>query len=124
MFAEGDPDVAQRFETHVAKETFGDYALMKGLQAKGVGFERAWPWVQGERVETMEFGLRKGGRRQWCQPVVTLHHVGSEEAQGVWEVERRWVERFPVCLLFFVPRCLMSLLGVVLEASWSAGDCL
>ena len=33
-----------------------------------------WPTINGEKPSTLEFR-----EEQWCQPIATMHHIGSEE---------------------------------------------
>ena len=43
-----------------------------------------WPTINGEKPSTLPFGPS-----HWCQPIVTMHHMNSEEINTFWHFERR-----------------------------------
>lgn len=43
-----------------------------------------WPTINGEKPYTLPFKWD-----HWCQPVVTMHHMNSEEISTFWDWERR-----------------------------------
>ncbi len=43
-----------------------------------------WPTINGERPFTLPFGPGN-----WCHPLVTMHHMNSEEISSFWDFERR-----------------------------------
>ena len=56
-FAEGDPDVASRYDEDMKNEGFGDYLLTKALQDKDIELTYHWPVLQAEKPATIPFGL-------------------------------------------------------------------
>ena len=87
-FADGDEGIAQRHDKEMGKEQFGDYALMKALKEKGVEFTKVWPMLQAEKPSALPFGPGPdNGIRHWCQPIVTMHHITSDEASRLWQFE-------------------------------------
>lgn len=87
-FADGDDGIAQRHDVGMVKEQFGDYALMKALKEKGVLFTKVWPMLQAEKPSALPFGPGPdNGVRHWCQPLVTMHHITSDEASRLYEFE-------------------------------------
>jgi hypothetical protein len=47
-----------------------------------------WPTINGEKPNTLPFGPS-----HWCHPVVTMHHMNSEEISSFWDFERRRFSR-------------------------------
>lgn len=43
-----------------------------------------WPTINGEKPHTLPFGPS-----HWCHPIVTMHHMNSEEISTFWEFEQR-----------------------------------
>lgn len=43
-----------------------------------------WPTINGEKPSTLPFGPT-----HWCHPIVTMHHLNSEEISPFWEFERK-----------------------------------
>ena len=88
-FVEGDPGVAARYDEGTRHEGLGDFVLMKALHDKGIKFSKRWPMLQGEKPATIPFGTGPGGKGQWCQPVVTMHHVTPDEMSTIWRFEEQ-----------------------------------
>ncbi|RFU34457.1 hypothetical protein B7463_g1835, partial [Scytalidium lignicola] len=65
----------------------GDEALARVLKSKGVNLKGYWPMFNGELPATVPFG-----RELWCEPVISLHHIGGEDMQSLWQ----WVEDWKV----------------------------
>ena len=42
-----------------------------------------WPTINGEKPHTLQYGSR-----QWCQPIVTMHHLSAEEVASIWTFEQ------------------------------------
>jgi hypothetical protein len=78
-----NPGVANEYDEGMHKECCGDYMFSRALKEKtGFGIEQMWPHLNNERVVTLPFG-----ERHWCQPLMTLHHMNSEEISQFWEFE-------------------------------------
>jgi hypothetical protein len=43
-----------------------------------------WPTINGEKPATLPFGPS-----HWCHPIVTMHHMNSEEINTFWAFEQR-----------------------------------
>lgn len=65
----------------------GDEALARALKSKGVALKGYWPMFNGEVPATVSFG-----RDTWCEPVISLHHLGGEDMQRLWQ----WIEDWKV----------------------------
>lgn len=100
-FADEDEGIAQRFDEDMSKEQYGDHMLMKALKSKGVEFSKVWPMLQAEKPSALPFGPGPdNGVRHWCQPIVTMHHITSDEASRLWEFEGKRKDLkvcFPEC---------------------------
>lgn len=93
-FADGDSGIASRYDAAMKDEQYGDYVLMKALRDKGVEFSKRWPMLQAEKPVTIPFGLGPdNGVSHWCQPIVTMHHITSEEASSIWQFEQQRPDR-------------------------------
>lgn len=63
----------------------GDEALANVLKSKGVSLKGYWPMFNGEIPAALSFG-----RDLWCEPVISLHHIGGEDMQDLWQ----WIENW------------------------------
>ena len=59
----------------------GDRMTGKILRDEGINLTRAWPMFNGEKPPTLPFG-----DNQWCQPVMTMHHMTAQEISNAWTV--------------------------------------
>ncbi|KAI1506718.1 hypothetical protein F5X99DRAFT_404075 [Biscogniauxia marginata] len=77
---------ANRFDARIKDSCCGDYMLGVALnETTGIHVSQAWPTINGEKPHTMPFGPK-----EWCNPMVTMHHVNSEEMSSFWEFEKRF----------------------------------
>ncbi|KAI9825516.1 MAG: hypothetical protein M1819_000508 [Sarea resinae] len=78
-----DEGLAARYDEAIAHECCGDLVLAKALQeTSDIQVMRSWPMINGETPFTQPFD-----HLQWCHPVVTFHHMSSEEIHRVWKFE-------------------------------------
>lgn len=42
-----------------------------------------WPTINGEKPHTLPYE-----EKEWCQPIVTMHHVGAEEVSDLYAFEQ------------------------------------
>ncbi|SMR45876.1 unnamed protein product [Zymoseptoria tritici ST99CH_1E4] len=63
----------------------GDEALARVLKRKGVSLKGYWPMFNGETPATLSFG-----KDLWCEPVVSLHHLGDNEMHHLWRWSEEW----------------------------------
>lgn len=71
----------------------GDCILGKVLSDAGVRFSWAWPMMQTARVwETNPFSTAYN-RIPWCYPIVSFHHMTSDDIQYTWQFEQQWFEK-------------------------------
>jgi hypothetical protein len=76
-----------QFGLNVTALCCGDEALARVLKSKGVTLKGYWPMFNGELPATVSFG-----RDLWCEPVISLHHIGGEDMQSLWQ----WIEDWKV----------------------------
>lgn len=95
----GDPKqpLYSQFGLNTTALCCGDEALARVLKPKGVHLKGYWPMFNGEVPATLSFG-----RDLWCEPVISLHHLGGEEMQSLWDWVEDWkhthsVSRMSVC---------------------------
>jgi hypothetical protein len=65
----------------------GDEALARVLKKNGVRLKGYWPMLNGEVPGTLSFG-----QDLWCEPVISLHHLGESEMERLWQ----WLEEWKV----------------------------
>lgn len=88
--------MADRYDDVIPNECCGDFVLGRTIkQELGVGIRNFWPQVNGEKPATLEFGSK-----QWCQPVVTMHHVMPRERSAIFDFEQA---RDDVAVCYVVP---------------------
>ncbi|KAH8678205.1 hypothetical protein BX600DRAFT_431496 [Xylariales sp. PMI_506] len=109
-FVEVFPSVASRYDEEVRGVCCGDYMFAKALNdtveievehvvSKSVtilllvifvaltrGLSQ-WPTINGEKPSTLPFG-----EEEWCHPIVTMHHINSEEISAFRNFEQRFYE--------------------------------
>jgi len=66
----------------------GDEALARALKPKGVTLKGYWPMFNGEVPATITFR-----RDTWCEPIISLHHLGGEDMQRLWQWIEDWKAR-------------------------------
>lgn len=66
----------------------GDEALARVLKSKGVSLGGYWPMFNGKIPVGVSFG-----RDLWCEPVISLHHLGGEDMQDLWQWIEKWKAR-------------------------------
>ncbi|KAI2632619.1 glycosyltransferase family 31 protein [Hypomontagnella submonticulosa] len=66
---------ANKYDTLAETSCCGDYVTAIALnETVGIGVQQSWPTVNGENPYTIPYGPR-----EWCHPIVTMHHMGSED---------------------------------------------
>ncbi|KAI1869272.1 uncharacterized protein JN550_005902 [Neoarthrinium moseri] len=87
-FAGNHPGIANQYDTKIKEVCCGDYMLAQALKDTiDLGIKNVWPTINGEKPFTMPIGPR-----QFCEPLVTMHHLSSEEMSSFWEFEQRFYE--------------------------------
>ena len=86
MFAENHHSPGTHlFGKDVRKECCADEVLAKVLKESAISIRGYWPMFNPESAATLRFG-----RDQWCEAVLTLHHVRPDELASLerWDANR------------------------------------
>ncbi|KAH7119856.1 hypothetical protein B0J11DRAFT_71569 [Dendryphion nanum] len=74
------------FGKDLTKECCGDEVLAKVLKECGIKLNGYWPMFNAEKPSSIMFG-----REQWCEAIVTLHHMHDSDYDDLrhWESARK-----------------------------------
>ncbi|UKZ77311.1 hypothetical protein TrVFT333_005031 [Trichoderma virens FT-333] len=90
-FFEGKDNVANLWDEATIGECCGDVMFAKALkEATGIEVNDT-PTINGEKHFTIPYS-----EEEWCQPITTMHHVGSEELSDLYAFERERNFAFPM----------------------------
>ncbi|KAI9733620.1 MAG: hypothetical protein M1834_003222 [Cirrosporium novae-zelandiae] len=78
----------QRYNEMTAREWAGDFVMAKVLEEVNITLLSSWPSFQGETPSSLDYT-----RRQYCHPVMTYHHMSSEDLTSMWHFEQDWIKR-------------------------------
>ncbi|KAF4125786.1 hypothetical protein GMORB2_1032 [Geosmithia morbida] len=76
------PDLAARYDERATQECCGDFLMSVAVREAGTKVLQAHPMFNGEKPNTLPFGPS-----QWCQPLLSMHHVDAEEISMLWQYE-------------------------------------
>lgn len=83
--ADENNGTAARWDPEVHNNCCGDYLLAQALKEYEIGpVKNSWPTINGESQNTIPFG-----DEHWCQPVVTMHHVSTDEMEEMVKFEEK-----------------------------------
>lgn len=89
IFASDHTGTAARWDPEVHNNCCGDFLLAMALKEYGIGpVMNSWPTINGESQNTIPFG-----DEHWCHPVVTMHHVTTDEMEEMALFENRRVDK-------------------------------
>lgn len=75
--------LASRWDSRIPDLWFGDYVVAKALKEElGLNLTSAAPLFSGDKPMSLPIGAGV-----WCKPVITQHHLRSEEVQSLWMLE-------------------------------------
>ncbi|KAK0385076.1 hypothetical protein NLU13_7554 [Sarocladium strictum] len=77
------PDVAHKYDGLAPGACCGDYLIALAAQEVGSTLGDVWPMFNGEKPSTLAYGPS-----QWCEPLLTMHHMNAEEISKVWQFEQ------------------------------------
>ncbi|KAK4209134.1 glycoprotein-N-acetylgalactosamine 3-beta-galactosyltransferase 1 [Rhypophila decipiens] len=78
------PGIGNQWDIKVKSECCGDYVFARAMkEVAGTPVQQVWPTINGEKYATLPFGFS-----HWCHPIVTMHHLNSEEINDFWAWER------------------------------------
>ncbi|GAM87217.1 hypothetical protein ANO11243_052390 [Dothideomycetidae sp. 11243] len=70
----------------------GDEVLADALRTRGISLTGFWPMINGEKPATVRYGREE----QWCEPIISMHHVNETDQAEMWNWEMRRASRSPV----------------------------
>jgi hypothetical protein len=78
--------LASRWDARIPDLWFGDYVVAKALKEElGLNLTSAAPMFSGHKPMSLPIGTGI-----WCRPVITQHHLRSEEVQSLWMLENEF----------------------------------
>ena len=77
------PNIAAKYDQLAGEECCGDILLAKGAAEAGTTVQQALPMFNGEKPNTLPYGPG-----HWCEPILTMHHVNSEDVSMIWQFEQ------------------------------------
>ena len=77
------PDIADKYGGEVHGICCGDRMISRVMLAEKIELSVAWPMLNGEKPITLPYGAD-----QWCQPVLTMHHMTAQEISQVWNYQQ------------------------------------
>lgn len=81
---ENNPNLDNEYNERASGECCGDVLLAEAISEKTqVTLTDVWPMLNGETQATMPFG-----QENWCQPIMTLHHMDSQQVASAWQFEQ------------------------------------
>lgn len=81
-FAVVNKGIASKWDKPMKEHCCGDFIIGVALKEMGIDLIHAWPTINGEKPLTLPFGPS-----HWCQPFITMHHVGPEEMNDIANFE-------------------------------------
>ncbi|KAK4617427.1 hypothetical protein CLAFUW4_12478 [Fulvia fulva] len=79
-----------RWDTDAVENEFGEVPFAKLLLSIGIDLSWALPHFQRGDPASMDFSMMEHGRRAWCYPAVTYHHVGPDDIRRLHRFEGAW----------------------------------
>ena len=77
------PDISQKYDKDVHGFCCGDRMIARVMLDENIKLTKAWPMLNGEKPITLPYG-----DNQWCQPVLTMHHMTAQEVSQVWNYQQ------------------------------------
>ncbi|KAM4059198.1 glycosyltransferase family 31 protein [Hirsutella rhossiliensis] len=88
----GQDKVANRWDQRVTRECCGDFVFALALKNEtDTDVRNAWPTINGEKPHTLPYA-----KKEWCQPIVTMHHAGAEEVSELYAFEKERDFSYPM----------------------------
>ena len=77
-------EVAARYDANAIGGCCGDQELARILFEKKMNVTNVRPMINGDKPRSLPFGPT-----QWCQPLITMHHMSPEEINDMWQFEQQ-----------------------------------
>ncbi|KAH7149523.1 hypothetical protein B0J13DRAFT_621378 [Dactylonectria estremocensis] len=78
------PGLAHKYDLMAPHECCGDYLMALAVNDTGSKVKQAHPMFNGEKPSTLPYS-----DSHWCQALMTMHHMNSEEVSQVWDYEQK-----------------------------------
>lgn len=89
------------WEDYTAGHWAGDCVLGRAFEEAGTMLKWSWPLTQGDKPSAMNPFKVAYGRRNWCSPVVSYHHLAVDEVERMWRFEQEWTAEVRMFLKCF-----------------------
>ncbi|KAI6784462.1 uncharacterized protein J7T54_006507 [Emericellopsis cladophorae] len=76
-------DLASKYDTRAGESCCGDLLFAEAVGEAGTKVQQVHPMFNGERPLSMPYG-----HGQWCEPIISMHHVNPEEVSMIWQFEQ------------------------------------
>jgi hypothetical protein len=86
-FAVTHNGTAMKWDRIMERQCCGDLVMGLIFKKSDIILKPAWPTINGENRMTLPFG-----EDTWCQPVVTMHHVDSNEMDQMMNFEESRID--------------------------------
>ncbi|KAI1488943.1 hypothetical protein F5X96DRAFT_643002 [Biscogniauxia mediterranea] len=83
----------EAWDQYTKESWAGDMVLGKALKDVGVDLFWAFPHLQGDSLNTIDWNVSKLDREPWCFVPATFHHTTKPETEMLWEFEQEWHRR-------------------------------
>lgn len=77
-------------EKFTADNWAGDCVLGKVLHDAGVRLLWSWPMLQTARVWELDHFAEGYGRKPWCYPAISYHHMDTQDIEVMWHFDQEW----------------------------------
>ncbi|OJJ43668.1 hypothetical protein ASPZODRAFT_136122 [Penicilliopsis zonata CBS 506.65] len=85
-------DRLEELERYTAASWAGDCVLGKTMRDAGVPLNWAWPMLQSGHMWELDALGEAYGRKPWCYPVVSFHHMKPEDIETMWLFDQKWFQ--------------------------------
>ncbi|KAI9800986.1 MAG: hypothetical protein M1825_003520 [Sarcosagium campestre] len=94
-FVGGTPpgQVSHMRDDKIKDECCGDFVLARALDDSGIPLTRHWPMINNEKPHGMPYG------DNWCQPLITMHHLTPEDVSKIWRFEQARPDQKSILLI-------------------------
>ncbi|KAG9249973.1 glycosyltransferase family 31 protein [Emericellopsis atlantica] len=76
-------DLATKYDERAGGVCCGDFLFAKAASEVGTNVQQVHPMFNGERPLSIPYG-----HGQWCEPIISMHHVSPEEVSTLWQFEQ------------------------------------
>ncbi|KAL4802624.1 hypothetical protein BDV18DRAFT_166932 [Aspergillus unguis] len=78
-------------EQMTADDWAGDHVLGRILIEQGIPLAWGWPSLNPSNVWEFEYLTPGLGRRPWCYPAVSFHHMSPRDIREMWLFKKQWL---------------------------------